>query len=99
MGNNPNPVPSVRGVDGASWYNKRLDFVAFTFQVRNTIVEAHIDEASNIFANDPRGLCFGNHPKHFRPEITVIFLASSLPGTGERLARKSTCEEKGVDFS
>jgi len=93
VGNNPHPVPSVRGVFGASWNNKRLHFVAFTFQVRNTIVESHVDKTSDVLSNDITGLAFGNNPKHFRPEVTVIFLASSLPGAGERLTRKSTCED------
>jgi hypothetical protein len=34
VGHNPDSVSSVRGVDGASWKYNRLDFVAFTFQVR-----------------------------------------------------------------
>jgi hypothetical protein len=80
----------VRGVDGASWNNKRLDFVALIFQVRNTIVESHADETSNILTNDPSWPCFRYNSQHFRPEETVILLASSLPGAGEWLARKST---------
>jgi len=83
----------VRGVDGASWNNKRLDFVTFSLQVRNTIVESHIDEASNILANDPTGLEFRYNSKHFRPEETLIFLALSLPGAGKRLARESAANK------
>ena len=46
---------AVRGADGASWNNKRLDFVAFSFQVRYAVVEPHSHEPANIFANNPTG--------------------------------------------
>ena len=76
----------MSGVDGASWNNKTLDVVSLTFQVRNTISEFHVDDSSNIFANDPSWLSLPNDTKHFRPEVTVIFLALLLPGDTERLA-------------
>jgi hypothetical protein len=85
LSNNPHPVSSVRGIDGTSRYNKRPDFVADTLQVRYTLVEAHIDEASNILANDPTRPELVNDTEHFRPEVTVIFRAPALPGNGERL--------------
>jgi hypothetical protein len=76
----------VRGVDGASWNNNRLDFIAFAFQVRTHLFEFHVDDSSNVLTNDPSGPGFRNNSKHLRPEITVIRLALSLPGTTERLA-------------
>jgi hypothetical protein len=33
VGNNPDPVSSVGCSDGTSWYNNRLDFVSFGFEV------------------------------------------------------------------
>jgi hypothetical protein len=30
----PDPIPSMRGVDGTSWYNNRLRGVPFIFQIR-----------------------------------------------------------------
>ena len=36
-------------------------------QVKNRFVEAHIEEASNIFPKHPMGPQFGNDPAHFRP--------------------------------
>jgi hypothetical protein len=85
--------PAVEGSHGASWNKHRPDGVADTFQVRYTTVEFHLDEAKNIFANDPSGSCLFNNTEHLRPEVTVIFRAPALPGMAERLARKSTCEE------
>jgi len=83
----------VRGIDGASWNNERFDFVTFTFQVRMHLVECHVDDASNILTNDPTRLGLAYDSEHFRPEVAVIILASSLPGNGEWLAGESSCEK------
>ena len=83
----------MRGVDGASWKYNRPCGVPFAFQLRKHIVECHVDEASNILCKHEIGSCFFNNSEHFRPEVTVILLASLLPGLTERLARKSACEE------
>ena len=93
VGHNPHSISSVRGVEGASWNNNRPCGVPFAFQLRKHIVECHLDDSSNILCKDPTGSCFFNNAEHFRPEVTVIFLASLLPGLTEWLARKSTCEE------
>jgi hypothetical protein len=45
--------------------------------------------ASNIFSNDPSGPDSFDNSKHFRPEVSVIFIASSDPGKREGLARVS----------
>jgi hypothetical protein len=76
----------VRGIDGASWNNKRLDGVSRVFQVSTHLVECHIDDSSNIFANDPSWAYFPYDSKHLWPEITVVCFASSLPGTRKGLA-------------
>jgi hypothetical protein len=83
----------VSGIDGTSRNNKRPRGVADAFQVRKDIVEFHRDDSSNILTNEPSGLCPVNNSEHFRPERTLIFRASSLPGDTERLARKSPCEK------
>jgi hypothetical protein len=57
------------------------------------LVEFHIDDSSNIFANDPSGPLLFNNSQHFRPEIAVIIFASSLPAITEWLARKAPCEQ------
>jgi hypothetical protein len=105
VANNPDPIPAVRGIDGTSRNNKRLAGVAEAFQVRKTAVELHVDEPSNVLANDPSGSDRRNDSSHFRPEITVICRASSLPGMAEGLAGESTddnvsksgWEAKGAD--
>jgi hypothetical protein len=84
--NNDAPIPSMRGVDGASWNNKRLDGVVLGLQVRKHLVELHTDDPNNIFTNDPRGPDFRYNSEHFRPEETVVILAFSLPGSTKRLA-------------
>jgi hypothetical protein len=83
----------VRGADGTSWNNKRLPGVVFSFQVSQHIVEAHIDVPSNIFEHGPRRPDFSYKPNKFRPEVTVICLASSLPGNTEWLARIPSCDD------
>jgi hypothetical protein len=76
----------VRGVNGASWNNKRPAGVALSLQVRKHVIEAHADVTSNVLSNDPSGPEFSHEPTKFRPEVAVIFLASALPGCGKRLA-------------
>ena len=89
VGNNPNSVSSVQGVDGTSRNNKRLAGVADAFQVRKHRVEFHADDSSNVFANNPRGPNFPYNSQHFMPDRTVIIFASALPGDAKRLARES----------
>jgi hypothetical protein len=77
------------------------DFVSDAIQVSKHLVEFHADDSNNIFSNNPTGLCFLNDAQHFRPEVTVIFLASSLPGVTERLAgeapgKQSCSSESGA---
>jgi hypothetical protein len=80
----------VRGVDATSRNNKRNCGVACTFQVRKHLVERQIDDPRHIFAKDPSGLELFNNSEHFRPEVTVVFLASALPGDGKGLAGESS---------
>src|SRR5690606_2353162 len=93
VGHDEDPFPFVRGADARSWNKERPAGVTFTFQVRKYIVEAQRDMPSNILSNDPSGPQLPNKSKHFRPEVTVIRLASSLPGCGERLARVSSANK------
>jgi len=93
VAHNPDPVSSVSGIDTASWNNKRPAGVADSFQVRKHVVEFHRDDSRNVFAKHPSGSRFLDNAQHFRPEMTVICLASPLPGATEWLARKSTCDE------
>ena len=51
------------------------------------------EDASNVFTNEPIGLDFVNAAVHVRPEVAVIFRASSLPGATKRLARKAASED------
>jgi hypothetical protein len=67
--------------------------VAAGFQIIKHLVECHWDEARNIFTKDESGSEFVNNPQHFRPEVTVICRALSLPGNGKRLARESSANK------
>jgi len=89
----------VRGVDGASWNNNRLDFITFGFQVKTHLFEFHVDDSSNVLTNDPSGPDFRYDSEHFRPEMAVIILALSLPGNAERLARESPGKQSCADES
>jgi hypothetical protein len=63
------------------------------------LVERQIDDPSNVLANDPTGSSFVDDSKHFWPEVTVILVASLLPGKTEWLAREATGEEVEIfDF-
>jgi hypothetical protein len=80
----------VRGIDTASRNKEAPAFVAFIFQVSKHLVECQIDDSRHIFSNNPSGPEFPDNSKHFRPEVTVIFLASSLPGKTEWLTGESS---------
>jgi hypothetical protein len=93
VGHNPDPFSLVRGIDGASWYNDRPDLVAETFQISTHLVECQVDDARHILAKEPSGPESVKAADHFRPEVTVICRASSLPGNTERLAGESSADK------
>lgn len=93
MGHNPDPFPAVPRADAASRKNNRPRFVTEAFQVSETIVERQADDSRSVLTKDPAGPAFANNPSHLRPEVTVILLASSLPGDTKRLARESSGDE------
>lgn len=76
------------GSDAASRYLKRRCFVVRSFQVSKHAVEDHPDQAKHILSNDPSGPEFLHNAEHFRPEETVISLASTEPGLTKRLTGK-----------
>jgi hypothetical protein len=90
VGQNCDPIPFVRGIDTASRNNERLPGVTDVFQVSKHLVECQIDDSRHIFTKHPSGPEFSYDAEHFRPEETVIVLASLLPGNGKRLARESS---------
>ena len=93
VGHNPDPLPLVRGIDGTSRYTHRPDGVAETFQVSTHLVECQIDDSRHILAKEPSGPESVKAADHFRPEVTVICLACSLPGETERLAGESSADK------
>jgi hypothetical protein len=93
VGHNPDSLPSVRGIDGTSRNNKRLDPIAKALQVRKHLVEFHADDSRHVLTKHPSGLASSNNVAHCRPEMTVVFRASSLPGKRVRLAGKTSGNE------
>ena len=89
MGQNCDSISFVRGIDAASRNNKRLPGVADVFQVSKHLVECQIDDSRHILTKYPSWLELLYDSKHFRPEVTVIVLASVLPGNGEWLTGES----------
>jgi hypothetical protein len=89
VGHNGTAFSFVWGIDTASWNNEALNLVSFRLQVSKHRFECQIDDSNNILTNDPSRPEFSYDSKHFRPEITVISKASSLPGRAERLAREA----------
>jgi hypothetical protein len=96
VGQNPNSVSPVVGTDGTSWNNKRLAGVAFAFQVSQHTVEAHTDVSSNVLTQDPSGPDFLYKTEKFRPEVAVICLALSLPGSAKWLTGISSANKSNV---
>jgi hypothetical protein len=90
---NPEPLSTVRGIDGASRNSNRPNGVAEGFQIRWHLVERQRDEPRHILSHDPTGPDFFNNAAHLRPEPTVIADASSLPGDGEGLAGEAAGED------
>ncbi len=68
-------------------------------QVKNRFVEAHIEEASNIFPKHPMRPQFGNDPTHFRPQVAGIRKALSPSGCGEGLAGEAPGDNVTVTVS
>ena len=105
VGHNPDPLPLVRGIDGTSRNTDRPHGVAETFQVSAHLVECQIDDPRHILAKEPSGPESVKAADHFRPEVTVIVLASLLPGNAERLTGESSAhkvnsgDESPVDLS
>jgi len=85
VGNNPDSIAPVSGIDGASWYNKRLRGVTKAFQVSQHVVEPHADVPKHILTNEPSGSDNRQKVASCRPEPAVICLALALPGKGSRL--------------
>lgn len=76
----------MRRIDGTSRYTDRPDGVVECFQISTHLVECQSDDARHILTNEPSGPeCFETS-NNFWPEIAVILIASTLPGTTERLA-------------
>jgi hypothetical protein len=96
MSQDPDPVSPVVGTDGASWNKKYLLLISFAFQVSQHTVEPHIDVPSNIFCNDPSGPDLLDKSEKFRPEVTVICLAFSLPGNAKWLAGIAPANKSNV---
>ena len=70
-----------------------VEKTSLTLHWRYLALLDHREDASNILSNDPRGLYLINAAEHVRPEVAVIFRASSLPGITERLTRESSRED------
>jgi hypothetical protein len=89
VGHNEDPISLVRGTDPRSRKYERPAGVTCTFQVSTHLIECHTDEPSNILSNNPSRPEFLHQSKHFKPEVTVILCAFSLPGNTERLTGES----------
>jgi hypothetical protein len=86
----------VRGVNGASWNNKRLAGVRFSFQISKHAVERHTDDPRHVLKKQPTGPDTLDNSEHIRPAVTVIRKAAALPGTRERLTGEAPADEIDV---
>jgi hypothetical protein len=76
VGNNPNSVSLVRGVDATSWQYIRLYFVPRSFQIKRRLLENQpvcpSNKAVNVFAHNPLRPNLSYDPKHFGPQVALI---------------------------
>jgi len=72
--------------DGKSWQYNRLCFVTLRLQVSEYKVERQMDEATNVFNNNPTGPALSYEAKHFRPSMARISDSPLSARTGKRLA-------------
>ncbi len=102
VANNPYSVAAVGRVNGDSWNNKRLDFIALGFQIRADCFEYHAvvpsNEATHVFSDDPFGFCISYNFKHIRPLVTVVCRASSSSCGAKWLTGEPTGNDRKVPF-
>jgi len=79
----------MESTNGTSRYNKRPAFIPRPLQISLHTGESHSDVPNNVLTNNPSGPEGTHEAQHFRPDPTVICLASSLPGQTFTLARIS----------
>lgn len=98
VGHNPDPLPEVRRIDGTSRNPKHCDLITKGFQVSAHLLDPQMEEPRHIFTKEPSGPENGETADHFRPEVTLVVCASSLPGTTDWLAREASAHEvNGLD--
>jgi hypothetical protein len=95
--NNEASVSPVFGIDGESWNNVSLVFVANSFQVRDATLEPQglINKASHVLSNNEPWPNSFNNSEHFWPEIAVIFCALLSTGLAPRLTREASADNIG----
>ena len=85
MGQNPDSVSAVSGIDGTSRNNNRPCGVTECFHLRKHTVEFHSvvkrQEASRVFQQDEFWEYKSNNGKSLWPEPAVISRAELLPGS------------------
>jgi hypothetical protein len=81
---------------GASWNNKRLNFVALAFQRKTDTLEFHSvvkrQDSRNVFKQEPSRMYALNNGSNLRPDCAVILLAISSSGNAVWLAREPCCK-------
>jgi len=53
VGNNPDPIPQMKGSNGTSWNNERLCEITFFFQIGKHVAEVHSKDSRHIFTKHP----------------------------------------------
>lgn len=100
VSNNPYSIPPVWRTDGASWNNKRLDFVAFALQVRAHCLENQAvvpsSKSTHILSDDPFWPHIPDDREHIRPLVAVVCRSLSSSGMAEWLAGEPSGEDGRV---
>lgn len=101
MGNNPDPVPSVRGANGASWNAVPLRVIPERGQVAENSAErsAAIERKQpwDVLQDRVTRLNLANDSGEFRPKVPFVGFAAPRSGDAERLAREPAANNVDCD--
>lgn len=91
VGQNPEAVSPVGGVDGTSRDNDRPAGVVDAFQVIQHSVEPCLaNRCRNLLSHERSGPAGTDEPEKVGPQVPIVILAFAIAGDGERLAGRAS---------
>jgi hypothetical protein len=94
VGNNPNPVASVRGTNGESWYAMPVRIIPERGQVSENRVQPSRKQRSDVLHDEDLGSKFANEADDFGPEPrTLASKACTRSGQTDVLAGEPAADD------